>query len=86
MLHHQNEKKQKNKWAAHSVNNEGFFQKKWILGPPASHEESGPKKLGQLLNIFGLQIAPKLVINARTLAPSPRLKRALVMCLKEKVK
>ncbi len=42
---------------------------KLVLGPLYTRSQGGNKNLRPALSIFGLQIGPKLLINARTLAP-----------------
>jgi len=41
----------------------------WVAQGPLYTRRQGQKNLGPNLNIFGLRIGPKLVINARTLTP-----------------
>jgi hypothetical protein len=53
-------KKQKaKKRAAHSVNNEGFFQKKWILGPLYTRSQ-GQKRLGANFEHFWVAKWPQV--------------------------
>jgi hypothetical protein len=63
----------KNLWAntfpRQPFNNAWENNLKHVLGPLYTRSQGGQKNLGPTLSIFGLQIGPKLLINARTLAP-----------------